>query len=215
MGFFKKSWILFLFVFAMALIFMVFPAVAEESTVSLPSLNPLPSVEVAPTGLPQLETGEQLPTFDNPNVNEFRDPYGKYIITFPQGTTQVGSLDDDIVTFNVPTNGKAYIPIISDSEEIIDAIADIEDDILGQGGNKVGQSAIQVGDKNAQVNLYGMDGKDLTDMIGEQFPPDVLHALLIVQYPGTNLMFILVLPKDEYQDSQSWILNTIKGVVFQ
>ena len=88
MIFMKWSESLLFFVFVLILFVMVLPAFAEEATINLPSLNPSPSIEVSPTGLPQMETGEQLPLFDNPNQNIYKDPQGKFTITFPQGTTQ-------------------------------------------------------------------------------------------------------------------------------
>jgi len=205
-----------IFLFTVSLLFlMVFPAIAEESTVSLPPLNPSPSIEAAPTGLPQMETGQQLPSFDQPNINVFKDPQGKYVITFPRGTTQQQSSDNDMVTFLLPDQAKAYIPIVADPEETQEAFLDIEDDILGQGGNKVGQSTIQVGNRTAQVNLYGMEGSSLSDMIGEDFTQGIVYAIVMVLYPNTNLMSIIILPKDSYNNAQPWILETIKGVVFQ
>jgi len=86
---------------------------------------------------------------------------------------------------------------------------------LGQGGNKVGQSTIQVGNRTAQVNLYGMEGSALSEMIGEDFTQGIVYAIVMVLYPNTNLMSIIILPKDSYNNAQPWILETIKGVVFQ
>lgn len=194
---------------------IVVPANADDSTVSLPPLNPSPMIESAPGGLPQMETGEQLPSFDQPNVNVFKDPQGKYTITFPQGTTQQQSPDNDIVAFSLPDQAKAYIPIATNPEENQEAFLDIEDDILGQGGNKIGQSVIQVGNRTAQVNLYGMEGSALSDMTGEEFSQNLKYAIVMVLYPNTNLMTIIILPKDAYKNAQPWILETIKGVIFQ
>jgi hypothetical protein len=42
-----------------------------------------------------------------------------------------------------------------------------------------------------------------------------MYAIVMVLYPNTNLMTIIILPKDTYNNAQSWILETIKGVVFQ
>jgi hypothetical protein len=200
---------------ALLFFLIVIPANANDSTISLPPLNPSPLIESAPGGLPQMETGEQLPSFDQPNINVFKDPQGKYTITFPQGTTQQPGPDDDIVAFSLPDQAKAYIPKVANPEANQEAFLDIEDDILGQGGNKVGQSIIQVGDRTAQVNLYGMEGSALSDMTGEEFTQNLMYAIVMVLYPNTNLMTIIILPKDTYNNAQSWILETIKGVVFQ
>jgi len=120
--------------FSVLLFFLlVIPANADDSTVSLPPLNPSPMIESAPGGLPQMETGEQLPSFDQPNVNVFKDPQGKYTITFPQGTTQQQSPDNDIVAFSLPNQAKAYIPIATNPEENQEAFLDIEDDSIPKG----------------------------------------------------------------------------------
>jgi hypothetical protein len=68
---------------ALLFFLIVIPANADDSTISLPPLNPSPLIESAPDGLPQMETGEQLPSFDQPNINVFKDHQGKYTITFP------------------------------------------------------------------------------------------------------------------------------------
>ena len=211
----KNSWYWMIGFSVLLFSLIVVPANADDSTVSLPPLNPSPMIESAPGGLPQMETGEQLPSFDQPNVNVFKDPQGKYTITFPQGTTQQQSPDNDIVAFSLPDQAKAYIPIATNPEENQEAFLDIEDDILGQGGNKIGQSVIQVGDRTAQVNLYGMEGSALSHMTGEDFTQNLMYALVMVLYPNTNLMTIIILPKDAYKNAQPWILETIKGVIFQ
>ncbi|QPM68050.1 hypothetical protein [Atribacter laminatus] len=194
---------------------IVIPANADDATVSLPPLNPSPLIESAPGGLPQMEAGEQLPSFDQPNINVFKDPQGKYTITFPQGTTQQQGPDDNIVAFSLPDQAKAYIPMVTNPEANQEAFLDIEDDILGQGGSKVGQSVIQVGNRTAQVNLYGMEGSALSDMTGEEFSQNLKYAIVMVLYPNTNLMTLIILPKDAYNNAQPWILETIKGVIFQ
>lgn len=211
----KNSWFWFTGFTGLIFFLVVLPGNASNSTVILPPLNPSPLIESTPGGLPQMETGDQLPLFNQPNINVFKDPSGKYIITFPQGTTQQQSLDNDIVVFSLPDQAKAYIPIVSNPGENQEAFLDIEDDILGQGGKKVGQSVVQVGDRTAQVNLYGMDGNALSQMTGQEFTKNLMYAIVMVLYPNTNLMTIIILPKDAYKNAQPWILEMIKGVAFQ
>ncbi len=211
----RMGYLLFTVMLLISMI-LIFPVFAEEATITLPSLNPTPTPALTtPTGLPQMETGEQLPSFDNPNINVYRDSMGKFTITFPQGSTLGQSPDSDLITFILPDQAKAYIPIVPSPEEALEGLKDIEDDILGQGGTKVGQSTLQIGTKSAIVTLYGMEGGALGKMTGEQFAAGITYAILMVHYPGTNLALIVVIPKDTYKNAQTWILETLKGVVFQ
>ncbi len=160
-----------------------------------PSVPVTPVQPVVPTPTPTIPTTPVQPSMTG-GMNIYTDPQGRFSIPIPVGSTTTQTTEIGVV-LNTP-DGVGIVVMYTQGEQYVQGmVAQIEPNHQFHG-----QSQLQAGNRQALVRLYSKVN-----------PQDnVNYATVIVTYPGTPFMIIVTVPADKYNQSQSSILEIIKGV---
>jgi len=153
----------------------------------IPPTPSLPPVVTLPT-----PTTQQLPA-----GNWYQDPSGMFTISLPSNSAKVQDIQNGVI-FSSPNNGEIYImklPSEMDAQNMLNGLA---------GGKSFqAETALNAGNRQAQVKIYSFTQNTMN------------YAMLISSYPGTPVLVIIVIPADQYNASQSWMISTITGIQFK
>ncbi|MEI6157095.1 MAG: DUF4919 domain-containing protein [Atribacterota bacterium] len=144
--------------------------------------GPQPTPSIGTTPLPP-----------NP-ANVYQDPQGKFAVPLPSGATKKQDIQNGIV-FRSPNNGEIYLlsyPAETEAQNAANGLA---------GGKTLqGQTTLNAGNHQAQVKIYSFTQNNTN------------YAMLLSSYPGTSFLLIIVIPADQYNQSQTWMTPMISGV---
>ncbi len=134
---------------------------------------------------PLYTTNQDITPFDETLQLIFTPPNG---INFLQDI-QYGT------RYSTPNNGELYL---FDYPPEVDIQGQVNQIVAGQPFQW--EVAVKVGDDNAIVKAYTYSRNQKN------------YALLTAIYPGTGVLLLIIVPSEEYQSAQSWIMPAITGV---
>ncbi|MCX6089035.1 MAG: hypothetical protein NTX88_01400 [Candidatus Atribacteria bacterium] len=166
-------------------------ATTSQPTVSTPSPFSLPGTPIPISSLTPLPT--PVPS-SNP---VFLDLQGRFGVPLPTGTVFLSALPNGAL-YGSPNNGKISILTFNSDTEMDNAIN-------GFSAEKVFQKQTLLAARNhqAEVKLFG------------SLENGISRAMLIVKYTGTTTILVIVVPQDQYSQSQPWMSQLITGVYFK
>ena len=99
------------------------------------------------------------------------------------------------VVFTSPNNGEIYIMKFPSEMEAQNTMSG-----LASGKSYQAETTLNAGNRQALVKIYSFTQNNMN------------YAMLIASYPGTPVLVIIVIPADQYNASQSWMIATITGI---
>ena len=160
----------------------------SESDISIDQLSPVVLKSFLFTqglNFPLYTTNQDITPFDETSQLIFTPPNG---INFLQDI-QYGT------RYSTPNNGELYL---FDYPPEVDIQGQVNQIVAGQPFQW--EVAVKVGDDNAIVKAYTYSRNQKN------------YALLTAIYPGTGVLLLIIVPSEEYQSAQSWIMPAITGV---
>ena len=135
------------------------------------------------------------PTPQQPSTgNWYQDPSGLFTIPLPSGSVKKQDIQNGVV-FTSPNNGEIYIMKFPSEMEAQNTVSG-----LAGGKSFRAETTLNAGNRQAQVKIYSFTQNNMN------------YAMLISSYPGTPVLVIIVIPADQYNASQSWMIATITGI---
>ena len=138
------------------------------------------------------------PTPQQPSTgNWYQDPTGLFGVPLPAGSMKKPDIQNGVV-FSSPNNGEIYVmnfPSETEAQNMVSSLA---------GGKSFrAETTLNAGNRQAQVKIYSFSQNNTN------------YAMLLTSYPGTSLLVIIVIPADQYNPSQAWMMSTLTGVRFK
>ncbi|MBP9015039.1 MAG: DUF4919 domain-containing protein [Candidatus Atribacteria bacterium] len=156
------------------------------STVSLQgATEPQPIPPISPTPPPPA-TG-----------NWYQHPSGLFSISLPPESVKKQDMQNGVV-YTSPNNGEIYLMSFSSETEVQNTMNG-----LAGGKNYEAETTLNAGNQQALVKIYSFAQNNMN------------YAMLISSYPGTPVLVIIVVPANQYNASQSWMISTITGIQFR
>ncbi|NLJ49885.1 MAG: hypothetical protein GX428_09945, partial [Candidatus Atribacteria bacterium] len=122
------------------------------------------------------------------------DETSQLIFTPPNGIRYLQDIQYG-TRYTTPNNGELYVfnyPPEVDSQGQVNQI------VAGQSFQW--EVSVKVGNRDAIVKTYNYSQNQKN------------YVLLVSTYPGTGVLLLIIVPSEEYQSAQSWIMQAIAGV---
>lgn len=166
------------------------------STVSVQDISghqPTPSISISPQVDFMTSPTPQQPTAGN----WYQDPSNTFSVLLPSVSVKKQDIQNGVV-FSSPNNGEIYVMNFSSEMEAQNMVEG-----LAGGKSFRAETTLNAGNRQAQVKIYGFTQNNMN------------YAMLISSYPGTPVLVLIVIPADQYNASQAWMISTITGIQFR
>jgi hypothetical protein len=166
------------------------------STVSVQGTTgsqPIPST----TSLPPVDTLTSPTPQQSLAGNWYQDPSNTFSVPLPSTSAKKQDIQNGVV-YTSPNNGEIYIMTFSSEMETQNTVSG-----LAGGKSFRAETTLNAGNRQSQVKIYSFTQNNMN------------YAMLISSYPGTPVLVIIVIPADQYNASQAWMISTITGIQFR
>lgn len=157
----------------------------QEKVLSISSGDQTPQTFTQGLDFPLYTTNQNTTSLDETSQLIFTPPNG---INFLQDI-QYGT------RYSTPNNGELYL---FDYPPEVDIQGQVNQIVTGQPFQW--EISVKVGNLNATIKAYNYSQNQKN------------YALLTTTYSGTGVLLIIIVPSEEYQSAQSWIIPAITGV---
>lgn len=155
--------------------------------------QPIPST----TSLPPVDTLTSPTPQQSLAGNWYQDPSNTFSVPLPSTSAKKQDIQNGVV-YTSPNNGEIYIMTFSSEMETQNTVSG-----LAGGKSFRAETTLNAGNRQAQVKIYSFTQNNMN------------YAMLISSYPGTPVLVIIVIPADQYNASQAWMISTITGIQFR
>jgi len=169
------------------------PTLPPASSPALPLLAPSASPSTA-LSLPSLSA---TPTTTCP-PDTYCDPKGEFTVPLPAGSTLTQTVEGGAI-YQAPQGGQITILQFPDEMGLQNVISQIV-----AGKTPQGTVDVEAQGKKGKISVYSSTNPDT----GKDF------ASVAATYEGTTLLIVIVVPAEEYNNAQGWIVSTVSGVKF-
>lgn len=158
---------------------------------------PIPQPIIPTPASPQIDVYTS-PTPQHPSTgNWYQDPNGLFSIPLPSGSTKKQDIQNGVV-FTSPNNGEIYLmnfPSEMEAQNMVSGLA---------GGKSFrAETTLNAGNRQAQVKIYSFSQNNMN------------YAMLLTSYLGTPVLVIIIIPAEQYNPSQAWMISTLTGIQFK
>ncbi|MDI3542686.1 MAG: hypothetical protein PWP57_289, partial [Candidatus Atribacteria bacterium] len=126
------------------------------------------------------------------------DPEGEFTVPLPAGSTIAQTVEGGAI-YQTSQGGQITILQFPDQTGLQNIISQI---VAGKAPQ--GTVNIEAQGKKGTISVYSSTNPDT----GKNF------ASVVTTYEGTTLLIVVVVPAEEYNNAQGWIVSTLSGVKF-
>ena len=155
------------------------------------------SQPIPTTSLPSVETYAS-PTPQQPIAgNWYQHPSNAFSVPLPSVSVKKQDIQNGVV-YSSPNNGEIYVMNFSSEMEAQNTVGG-----LAGGKSFRAETTLNAGNRQAQIKIYSFAQNNTN------------YAMIISTYPGTSVLVIIIIPADQYNASQAWIIPIITGIQFR
>lgn len=126
------------------------------------------------------------------------DPEGEFTVPLPAGSTLTQTVEGGAI-YQAPQEGQITILRFPDETGLQNVVSQIV-----AGKTPQGTVDVEAQGKKGKISVYSSTNPDT----GKNF------ASVVTTYEGTTLLIVVVVPAEEYNNAQGWIVSTLSGVKF-